>query len=628
MASNPPQKVRIVGKIRAFANQESGAVDSATKTWISVHRTDGNSSGRVKISFEEQSAGGKRCYEVDECYEQDAGNDLIFRTEIKPLISSLFEGRNATIFAYGSKGSGKTYTIQGSENDTGVAAMAMAEILSCAEEVGSSVSISLYEVYQEHVFDLLDSRSPEVSVFEDAQGKVRLKGLSKVNVKSMSEFMNLYCNGVNLRKALQKTANEQPRCSNKGLIIHVLLSRNESSGSSHWGKMNFVDLAGYENSRRKSIHDSSVIEINRTNKSLYAIQNVIYALKVGESHVPYRECKLTRMLQDCLGGTNRILMVTCMNPSFCEDTIKTLSLASRSCQAINRANANPTRRGKNSTTMMSSSKAGKPVTYSGSTKVQDKSLLHSSEKKYSGGVALTGMSQHGCGVGISIGNIRPLLEEANETKSSEQGNSISNVLSEALSSQTTVEQMSDTTQALQRSVNIPQAKRHVTATAVSFHESTTEKNNLSSDESGSPPLSARLREISNNLKSLYTSSQSKLKMTQENETSEPMTPILQRGLRANDKCDIANVVSPWEKFQVHSSGMKDSFVEEYLKFLNTASKEELKGLKGIGEKRATYILQLREESPEPFKNLDDLKDVGLSSKQIKGMMKKIAGDMF
>lgn len=65
-----------------------------------------------------------------------------------------------------------------------------------------------------------------------------------------------------------------------------------------------------------------------------------------------------------------------------------------------------------------------------------------------------------------------------------------------------------------------------------------------------------------------------------------------------------------------------------MKFLNTASKDKLKEIKGIGEKRATYILALREESPEPFKDLDDLKDIGLSAKQIKGMMKKVAGDLF
>lgn len=91
---------------------------------------------------------------------------------------------------------------------------------------------------------------------------------------------------------------------------------------------------------------------------------------------------------------------------------------------------------------------------------------------------------------------------------------------------------------------------------------------------------------------------------------------------------MTSIQNPREIFNNRGSGLKQSLVKDCLQFINSASKTELKGLKGIGEKRANYILELREESPEPFKNLDDLQDIGLSAKQVKCIMRDVAGDLF
>lgn len=152
-----------------------------------------------------------------------------------------------------------------------------------------------------------------------------------------------------------------------------------------------------------------------------------------------------------------------------------------------------------------------------------------------------------------------------------------------------------------------------------------ENNHFLINKDMSPPLSERLQEISNNLKQLISSTPQCIEIPPKNDTSniqacadivEPKTP--DGSMIVYEKWEIANMKSPWETFNMRSSGMKNSLVQEYLKLLNTGGKEDLKRLKGIGEKRASYILELREESPEPFKNLDDLKDIGLSAKQIKG----------
>ncbi|KAA8533711.1 hypothetical protein F0562_031228 [Nyssa sinensis] len=670
--SNPCRKVRVVAKIRAFTDRESESLNGDSTPWISVHKPKEDSSDRVSISFGDQSTSRKDAYEVDYCYEQNEDSGLIFSREMKPLISRVFDGRNVSIIAYGARGSGKTYIINGSEEKPGLAELAMAEILSMAEELGKLVSISFYEVFQDHVHDLLDPKRREVQVLEDAQGKIKLKGLSQVSVKSTSEFCKLYFGGGSSHKSKQKMALELPRRSHKGLIIHIS-SCDENSNTKLVGKMNFVDLAGYEDARGKSSDVLNLVESTRINKSLYALLNVVYALNANESRIPYRESKLTRMLQDSLGGTNHVLMITCLSPSFCQDTVYTLSLASRSCQGINRVFRDSTKQSKSSSKliMLSSLKNGNFGTLSATLKKQTSSRVHFYGKKAS------------CMV-----NGRKLFNEGNHLINSKQTESISDTASAALSKcssdiasamvpsleeEESISEVSSVTVFKEEETSLPSAPRDTEPTPIEKQETSPaafnmlepsipdkdvsphseisdlavslgdgkENQNVVMNENGSPPLSARLQEISNNLKSLYSSTPLHVKMPQKidtppsstqlfstNDYVEPKTPVFEQNSRINDKWEIAKINSPWETFNTRSSRMKHSLVQEYLRFLNTASKEELKELKGIGEKRATYILELREESPEPFKNLDDLKDIGLSAKQVKGMMKKVAGELF
>ncbi|GLT35939.1 hypothetical protein SLA2020_103490 [Shorea laevis] len=689
------RKVRVIAKIRrGFTDLESESGSGGTKDRISVQKPNGDESETVTISFERQSVSQNESYKVDYCYEQNEGNDIIFSREVKPLISGIFDGHDATIVAYGARGSGKTYLIQGSENEPGLAVQAMAEVLSLAVESGKLVSISFYHIINERAYDLLDPKKSEVSVLNDAQGKTQLKGLSQVPVKSILEFQKLYLSGQNLHRSQKKT--EPPCGSHRGLVIHVFQS--EKSDTIPLGKMNFVDLAGYEDARRKSTNSLNLLEITKINKPIYALQNVIHALNANKSLVPYRESTLTRMLRTSLEGTNKILMVACLAPLFCQDSVHIVSLASRSCLGTSQTVSDSTKRNKSSARLMghSSLKSSIPGSVSSTVKKQLGSRVQFSERKANGmASAIKGRKlftetshsakskkalQKATSADIVATIEHPLLEEEpsllaalglQETTITDkepsplaalglQETTIPDKESSPLPAlglqETTITDkessplpalgLQETTVTDKGVLQSEENHDEVTPSIVSGvkalslveegHAIDKENNNSLVNKSGSPPVSERLQELSNNLKLLYSSIPSCVEIPPNNDalnaqfstdTSEPKTP--EPSVQVNGKCELANISSsPWQTFSMRSSGVKNSLVQEYLRFLNTANKEELKKLKGIGEKRATSILELREESPEPFKDLDDLKEIGLSAKQVKGLMKKEMGELF
>ncbi|KAJ7969930.1 Kinesin-like protein [Quillaja saponaria] len=655
--SNICRKVRVVAKIRGSSNLET-ELPSKTVPSISIHKAS-EASDRVKLSFGEQPASRKEAHLVDYCYEQNEDNKMIFSREVKPLISGVFEGHNATVIACGARGSGKTDLIQGSVKKPGLAVLAMDEILSRIEQNAKSVSISFYEAnHHEHVYDLLDPERPEVFVFED---RAKLpKGISQVLVRSNSEFQRLYLSGCAARKPAQKIAIERPCRSHTGLIVHVF-SRNENSDSVHVGKMNFVDLAGYEDGRRRSSDCRVPVENHMINKSVRAFLNVAHALNTNGSHVPYRESKLTYLLRDSLGRTSKILLVACL-PSICQDSIHMLSLACRGTVSANKSKslARP---------VLSSSHKGQILRNVCTTERKlPETRSHLFEKKAT------------CTTSTIKG--RKLFDEENQFTKSEKASSLSATVSIVQTSMSqeeiSIEDVTKSSAPLlldntfsdigndvesnhteQKDITMQSEHHHEEQTPganncskvvssieeedgslIGAHKINKENNSSAANEIGSPLLSVQLREISNNLKSLYYSTPLAIQPTMSEDSGalsrsqvptnigEPQTPTNEQSMRVNDRWDATNVHSPWETFSMCNSGMKNSLIQEYLRFLNTANKEDLKRLKGIGEKRATFILELREESPEPFKSLDDLKDIGLSEKQVKGMMKKEVGGLF
>ncbi|KAL6127699.1 hypothetical protein ACLB2K_071062 [Fragaria x ananassa] len=757
--SSTSRKIRLVAKIGGAADPDAEV--SGEVSWISANKPGGEASESVTLSFRDQLASRKEAYELDYCYDQNEDNGLIFSREVKPLIPGILEGCNATVIALGARGSGKTSLIQGSSEKPGLVTLAIDEIISMAEKNGCSITISSYEVYQDHIYDILAPSHPEVLVLGDTQGNIRLKGLSQVPVTSMSEFSKLFASGYASRKPAPKGPVELSGRSHKGLIVYVS-SQRENSDSPQISKLNFIDLAGYEDTRRKSTDCVNHVESSKINKSIYAMINVVNAVSSSGNHVPYRENKLTHLLQDSLGGMSRVLMITCLKPSFCQDSIYMVSLVAHSSQNTNQAVTGSTKKSKGLTrSEVHSSRSSQNTTQAvtGSTKKSKgltRSKVHSShkghismtasaiakkqiisrmplsEKKVNG--PLSCKKENGS-VSSSLKG-RKLLDERSRLTKSMKASAMSDIVSTI---ETSVPEKEDTflnvtegpeqlksenpssnamdpvepTSIMQKEellsddpkhaehsskeekeylllddpkheeddsiaekdvsmncdgpseeVNPSDSSRDALALVKEVQDMEKENNNFPDNEDASPPISARLQELALKMKSLCSSTPSCMKMPEEKDTSsnnflctdimesnapvasqdispsdswelanvnnimEPKTPAASQAIKHNDRWEVGNVNSPWEALSVRSAGVKQSLVQEYLSFLNTASKEDLKRLKGIGEKRATYILNCREETPEPFKSLDDLQDIGLSVKQIKNLMKKAGGGLF
>ncbi|KAK9103644.1 hypothetical protein Sjap_020898 [Stephania japonica] len=579
-------KVRIVGKIRAWSDLETKACNGSSSPWVYVQRPkEGESSDFVTVSFGDQLISQKDSYKLDYCYEQGEEAAQVFSREVKPLLSGVLDGLSASVLAYGARGSGKTFLMQGTEEKPGLAPLALAEILSIGERTGGFVALSCYEVYQDHIYDLLEQNRQEVPV------------------KTLPELYKLYGQGSASHNSAQKGKNDVSRRSHKGLIIYFS-HENKDSGVSTTGKINFVDLAGYVDTKRKSIDGSNLVESAWINKSLYTLQNVVKALN-GRERVPYRESKLTRMLQDSFEGKSQSLMVSCLGSQLrtTERRIKSQLSTAKGRKLFDGSS-------------FAASILEKTLVKATPT-IKPSSLIDTVENSLSSVTFDMEHSQTVKGIpeAVTVEETKPNLSpQATE-------HSLRINIKTACNTISLEEREGDS--------NLEKENIETACNTISLEEP------KGADVNVSPPLSARLRELSNSLKSLCSTTPLACeKYLKEDESYaiqdfknlvDPKTPTVESCMFLKNR-DIAS--SPWEACNVMSSGVKQTLVQQYLNRLNSASKEELKELKGIGEKRATYILELREESPEPFKNLDDLKTIGLSEKHIKGMMKKYAGDLF
>ncbi|KAF5902586.1 kinesin-like protein KIF21A isoform X3 [Clarias magur] len=336
--------------------------------------------------------GKDKAFTFDHVFDMDTEQDTIYSNCTEKLIEGCFEGYNATIFAYGQTGSGKTYTmgtgfdVSIPEDELGIIPRAVSHLFKgieqrrqAATEQGRPVpefkiNAQFLELYNEEVLDLFDSardmesrkQKSHIKIHEDASGGIYTVGVTTRTVSSEAEMMQCLKLGALSRTTASTQMNVQSSRSHAIFTIHLCQVRmctpsdnndnvtdnrlaNGSSDMDEFetltAKFHFVDLAGSERLKRTGATGERAKEGISINCGLLALGNVISALgdkSKRSTHVPYRDSKLTRLLQDSLGGNSQTVMIACISPSDRDfmETLNTLKYANRARNIKNKVVVN------------------------------------------------------------------------------------------------------------------------------------------------------------------------------------------------------------------------------------------------------------------------------------------------
>ncbi|CAH8831112.1 unnamed protein product [Trichobilharzia szidati] len=293
-----------------------------------------------------------RRFTFDLVYDENSTQRDLFDESFRDLITSVLEGFNGTIFAYGQTGTGKTFTIQGVEDNPELRGVMpnsfdlIFDHISRSKDAQYLVRASYLEIYKEEIRDLLRrDQSKHLEIKEKPDSGIYVKDLSSVLTKSISEIQKVMNIGYQNRAVGATNMNEHSSRSHAIFIVTIECCKTGADGENHIrvGKLNLVDLAGSERQSKTLSEGERLKEATKINLSLSTLGNVISALVDGKStHIPYRDSKLTRLLQDSFGGNSKTIMVANIGPATYnyEETINTLRYANRAKNIKNRPKIN------------------------------------------------------------------------------------------------------------------------------------------------------------------------------------------------------------------------------------------------------------------------------------------------
>ncbi|XP_048208052.1 kinesin-like protein KIF17 [Perognathus longimembris pacificus] len=291
-------------------------------------------------------------FTFDGAYYMDHFTEQIYNEIAYPLVEGVTEGYNGTIFAYGQTGSGKSFTMQGLSDppsQRGIIPRAFEHVfesVQCAENTKFLVRASYLEIYNEDVRDLLGADTKQkLELKEHPEKGVYVKGLSMHTVHNVAQCERIMEIGWKNRSVGYTLMNKDSSRSHSIFTICIEIYAVDERGKDHLraGKLNLVDLAGSERQSKTGATGERLKEATKINLSLSALGNVISALVDGRcKHIPYRDSKLTRLLQDSLGGNTKTLMVACLSPADnnYDESLSTLRYANRAKNIKNQPRIN------------------------------------------------------------------------------------------------------------------------------------------------------------------------------------------------------------------------------------------------------------------------------------------------
>ena len=271
------------------------------------------------------------------------GQEKIFDSTTKFLIDKVLNGFNATVFAYGVTGAGKTYTMLGNDENPGIMVWTFRDLYQKLNEYKNReyiIKLWYVEIYNENIRDLLNNKNENLELREDPDEGIIINNITEIITNSMNEILNLLKKGNKNRTVEETDANKTSSRSHAILQIKVSFKEKNNGNSNNnmvkFGKLNLIDLAGSERAGATKNRGLRLIEGANINKSLLTLGNCINALveknqRGSKIHIPYRDSKLTRLLKDSLSGNSRTVMIANISPFIYnfDDTYNTLKYAER-----------------------------------------------------------------------------------------------------------------------------------------------------------------------------------------------------------------------------------------------------------------------------------------------------------
>ena len=289
-------------------------------------------------------------FNFDNIFPPNTTQSEIYDSSAKEIISSVLNGYNGTIFAYGQTSSGKTYTMTGeldnAEKEGIIPRMihhVFHEIL-CSDNsnIEYTVKVSIIEIYMEKIKDLIDISKNNLQIHESKEKGVYIDNLSEYYVSNENEVYD-YIKIGNQNRTVSSTNMNDTSSRSHSIVIMSIIQRNIKDNAIKTGKLYLVDLAGSEKLTKTGAEGITLEEAKMINKSLSALGMVINSLTDGKStHIPYRNSKLTRILSESLGGNAKTcLIITCSPSSFNEaETLSTLRFGERAKKIKNKPKIN------------------------------------------------------------------------------------------------------------------------------------------------------------------------------------------------------------------------------------------------------------------------------------------------
>ncbi|PWN30366.1 kinesin-domain-containing protein [Jaminaea rosea] len=336
--------VKVVGRFRppnALELKEGGDI---------VVEFDEGENTTVKLRGGPTTGPEANGFTFDRVFPMNTRQQDVFEFGIKETVDDVINGYNGTIFAYGQTGSGKTFTMMGADIDNSdlkgiiprITEQIFDSIMASPPNLEYLVKVSYMEIYMERIRDLLAPQNDNLQIHEEKNKGVYVKGLSDYYVGGQDDVYEIMRQGGNARAVSSTNMNAESSRSHS-IFLLTIQQKNTDTGSQKTGNLYLVDLAGSEKVGKTGASGQTLEEAKKINKSLSALGMVINALTDGKSsHIPYRDSKLTRILQESLGGNSRTTLI--INASPCaynvDETISTLRFGVRAKSIKNKARVN------------------------------------------------------------------------------------------------------------------------------------------------------------------------------------------------------------------------------------------------------------------------------------------------